>query len=77
MYILQGKKQFLAIFYIYYETKTKGEMFMSVQVRGPKCNWRLMDIKKNTIGEIERKCDKCNKLINIKLAGLQVNTRAV
>ena len=50
---------------------------MSVQVRGPKCNWRLMDIKKNTIGEIERKCDKCNKLINIKLAGLQVNTRAV
>lgn len=55
----------------------KTEMLIPVQVRCPKCNWRLMDIKKNTIGEVERKCDKCNKLINIKLAGLQVNTSTV
>lgn len=50
---------------------------MSVQVRCPRCNRRLMDIKKDTSGEVEKKCDQCHKLINIKLAGQQVHTSVV
>ena len=43
------------------------EMPMANQVKCPNCMNRLFDVKKEATVEIEIKCPKCKKVVDVKL----------
>lgn len=45
----------------------KRQVKTSIQIKCPKCNKRLLDIKKESIGEIELKCSQCKQVLVIEL----------
>ncbi|WP_199241811.1 hypothetical protein [Desulfosporosinus sp. Sb-LF] len=45
---------------------------MPKQIKCPGCDKRLLDIQKETTGEIEIKCPQCKKLFRIKLHDLHI-----
>lgn len=41
---------------------------VTIAVKCPKCDWRIMDKVTPTSGEIEIKCPRCRKVVKVDLA---------
>lgn len=41
---------------------------ITIAVRCPKCNWRIMDKLSPTTGKVEIKCPRCHNVVEVDLA---------